>query len=449
MAADTTATRPNGIGPVSAPEARLQPGRSKASRPTRLVALLLAALTVVSAVLPLPAVVPALLAAVLAGSALTDWAMARRLRPAVVRRAIPTLALRSPVEYSAEGAGLEGARRVRLRQPAPPGLHVEPPEAGTATLQGTLTGWHRGIHELGPVVARTSGPLGLASVDHVIGTGTAVTVFPDLPRARRLAAARRRGRAGEEGRARARLGLGTEFETIRDYTPDDDIRQVNWVATARVGRPMSNQYRIDENREVLLAVDAGRLMASPIGDLTRLDVALDAVAVLAVAAEEAGDRVGALAFEARVSRQLAPGRRNAEAVVRALFDLEPTEVESDYERAFYAVGRRKRSLVVVFTDVADEAASRSLVDAMPILVRRHAVLVASSLDPDLTAVMSQPPTDVHGVMRVAVAADVLAGRARSVAVLRGLGADVVEASPSTLGPACVRAYLRLKERARL
>jgi uncharacterized protein (DUF58 family) len=302
---------------------------------------------------------------------------------------------------------------------------------------------------LPPAVIRSTGPLGLASVDRVAGEAVQVTVIPDLPRARRLAAARRRGRSTEEGRIRARLGLGTEFETIRDYTPDDDIRQVNWVATARVGRPMSNQYRVDENRDVMLVVDAGRLMASPIGDLTRLDVALDALTVLAVAAEEAGDRVGALAFEAKVSRQLSPGRRNAEAIVRALFDLEPTEVDSDYERAFFAVGRQKRALVVLFTDVVDEGAARTLIAAVPILLRHHAVLIASSVDPDLTAAMSTAPTDVRGVMRIAVAADLLASRARSIAMMRSLGADVVEAAPESLGPACVRAYLRLKQRARL
>ena len=221
------------------------------------------------------------------------------------------------------------------------------------------------------------------------------------------------------------------------------------MTTARVGRPMSNQYRVDENRDVMLAVDAGRLMASPVGDLTRLDIALDAVAILAVAAEESGDRVGTLAFEAKVSRQLAPGRRHADAVVRALFDLEPTEVESDYERAFYAVGRQKRALVVLFTDIVDEAAARTLIGAVPILLRHHAVLIASCSDPDLTAAMSTAPSDVRHVMRAAVAVDLLTSKARSIAFLRSLGADVVEAPPESLGPACVRSYLRLKQRARL
>jgi uncharacterized protein (DUF58 family) len=418
-------------------------------RPTKWAALLLGAIAVLSALLPLPAALSALLVTALVGAVIVDWVATRRLHPQAERTRPPTLALRSPSDFRVVASGLEGARTLRLRQPAPPALHVDPPEAPAARLDAALTGWHRGVHTLPPAVVRSTGPLGLASVDRFVAAAEQVTVFPDLPRARRLAAARRRGRSTEEGRTRARLGLGTEFETIRDYTPDDDIRQVNWVATARVGRPMSNQYRVEENRDLMLAVDAGRLMASPIGDLTRLDVALDAVAILAVAAEDAGDRVGALAFEARVSRQLAPGRRNAEAVVRALFDLEPTEVESDYERAFFAVGRQKRALVVLFTDIVDEGAARTLIDAVPILLRHHAVLVASSADPDLTAIMSTPPNDVRDVMRIAVAADMLASRARSVAMLRSLGADVVEAPPESLGPACVRAYLRLKQRARL
>ena len=184
-------------------------------------------------------------------------------------------------------------------------------------------------------------------------------------------------------------------------------------------------------------------------DVTRLDVALNAVAVLAVAAEEAGDRVGALAFEAKVTRQLAPRRRGAEAVVRALFDLEPTEVESDYERAFFAVGRQKRALVAVFTDLLDDGAARTLIAATPVLARRHVVLVASSTDPDLAAVTSTSPRDARDVMMAAVTLELLASRRRAVSLLRGLGAVVVDATPAALGPACVGAYLNLKQQARL
>ena len=212
---------------------------------------------------------------------------------------------------------------------------------------------------------------------------------------------------------------------------------------------MSNQYRVEENRDLMCVVDVGRLMASPAGPMSRLDVALNAVAVLAVAAEEAGDRVGALAFEAKVIRQLAPRSRGAETVVRALFDLEPVEVESDYERAFYAVGRQKRALVVVFTDLVDDGAARTLIAAMPVLARHHVVLVASCTDPDLAAATALFPHDALEVIRAAVAVELLTSRRRVVNLLRVLGAVVVEAPPETLGPACVSAYLKLKQRARL
>jgi len=418
-------------------------------RPTRLAAVLVALVAIASAALPLPVLVPFLLLGGIAGCLLADLLAARRRVLSLDRTRVSTLSLLVPVPFRAGVGGLGQARAVRVRQPVPPTLRVDPPWAASEDLEGELTGRHRGIHVLPPVTVRAAGPLGLASIDHTVGTSQAVTVFPDLPRARRLAAARQRGRTTDEGRIRARLGLGTEFETIRDYSPDDDIRQVNWTATARVGRPMSNQYRVEENRDLMCVVDTGRLMASPAGPMSRLDVALNALAVLAVAAEEAGDRVGALAFEAKVTRQLAPRRRGAEAVVRALFDLEPIEVESDYARAFYAVGRQKRALVVVFTDLVDDGAARTLVAAMPVLARRHAVLVASCTDPDLKAVTSQPPHDVRDVMRASVAVELLGSRRRVVNLLQALGAVVVEASPEALGPACVGAYLKLKQHARL
>ncbi len=189
---------------------------------------------------------------------------ARRIIPSIERTRPPTIPLQGRVAFDAV-ATVAGARSARLRQPSPPALEVDPSEVGGAALHGELIGRHRGVHTLPPCVVRATGPLGLTSIDHVVGEAAEVTVYPDLPRARRLAAARRRGRATDEGRIRARLGLGTEFETIRDYSPDDDIRQVNWIATARVGRPMSNQYRVEENRDVMCVIDAGRLMASPIG----------------------------------------------------------------------------------------------------------------------------------------------------------------------------------------
>ena len=242
---------------------------------------------------------------------------------------------------------------------------------------------------LPPVAARATGPLGLARWDHRPGEPAEVHVFPDLRTARRLVLTVARGRFRDPGAtARGPLGLGTEFELVRDYQPDDDIRQVNWRATARLGRPMSNQYRLEQDRDLLLLIDAGRLSAAPLvapepgaAVPTVLDAALDAAAAVGLVADELGDRCGAVAFDAGSAPRCRRAGRAARSLVRALFDLEPRPVDSDYERAFRRAEGAKRALVLVLCDVLEEAAARPLADAVPVLARRHAVVVACPVRP--------------------------------------------------------------------
>jgi uncharacterized protein (DUF58 family) len=196
-------------------------------------------------------------------------------------------------------------------------------------------------------------------------------------------------------------------------------------------------------------LDAGRLMAAPLGDRTRLDATVDAATAVALVADEVGDRAGVVAFDDRVRRRLPPARGGGDAVVRAVFDVEPTMVDSDYELAFRAVGSGKRAFVLVLTDLLEEAAAQPLLDAMPVLARRHAVVVAGVADPDLERMVHTPPRAPADVYAAAVAIDVLDARARVAGQLRRAGADVVEARPDLLPNACVGAYLRAKERARL
>ena len=377
--------------------------------------------------------------------ALTDAVAARRATVRIDVAVVPTLArgASAPITVTVTTS----ARVLRLRQPAPPELVVDPREVGGRRLDGMVTGRHRGTHRLPGAVVRLVGPLGLATVDLRRTSADTVRVLPDLPRAR-LLAMRRRGR-GAEGAAVRKTGAGTEFESIREYDENDDVRFVNWMATSRCARPMTNQYRVDENRDLVCLVDTGRLMCAPIGLLTRLDVALDALCVLGVAADDAGDRVGATAFAAGVTRRVAPRRRGTSHVVEALFDLEPTEVESDFSLAFQQVGGTKRSIVVVFTDLVDPAASRTILDAVPILVRRHEVLVATSLDEDLAHAAASTPADYHDVLRASVALGLLDSHHEVVRTATALGAQVVEASPAQLGPALVAAYVRLKSLARV
>ncbi|HEV7492900.1 DUF58 domain-containing protein [Baekduia sp.] len=397
---------------------------------------------VAAAALVVPGTVVGIAVAVLAGLVIADALLARsaprvtRTLPAVLARGVGV-----PLAITVQSTG-GGA--VRVRQPLVPDLALDARE-GDGGLTATLTPRRRGRHVLPAVALRARGPLGLGAWQHRAAGEQEVTVFPDLPSARRLALAVRDGRFRDPGvRTRGPVGLGTEFERVRDYLPDDDIRQVNWRATARAGRPMSNQHRVEQDQEIMVVLDVGRLMAAPLGDRTRCDEALDAATALALVADELGDRCGALAFDDEIRRRVRPGRASGTDVIRATFDLEPSERDSDYELAFRTVGGGKRALVVVLTDLLDEAAARALVDAVPVLTRRHAVLVASARDPDIESLVDGEDADL-----AAAATDLLAARSRAAAAVRGAGAQVLEATPGTLNAACVRAYLYAKSRRRL
>jgi uncharacterized protein (DUF58 family) len=390
----------------------------------------------------------ALFAAVAVTAAFVVEAIVSRPRPLVHRRVPGALARGVDASLTLDAAPA-GAGKLRLRQPLVPDVAVEPPEAD-GRLDARVRARRRGRHTLPSPAARVRGPLGLAAWYRRGGEPADVLVYPDMPAAWRLVLAVRQGRFRDPGRlTRGPLGLGTDFESIRDYLPDDDIRQVNWRATARLARPMSNQYRVEQDRDVVCLLDMGRLMAAPLGDRTRLDATVDAATAVALVADEVGDRAGVVAFDDRVRRRLPPARGGGDAVVRAVFDIEPTMVDSDYELAFRAVGSGKRAFVLVLTDLLEEAAAQPLVDAMPVLARRHAVVVAGVTDPDLDLLVHTRPRAPAEVYAAAVALDVLDARARVAAQLRRQGADVLEASPDLLPNACVGAYLRAKARARL
>ena len=328
----------------------------------------------------------------------------------------------------------------------------------TARLQATLVARRRGRHELPAPATRSVGPLGLAARHHRPGAPATVSVYPDLVAARRLALSVRRGQFRAPGvSARGPLGLGTDFELVRDYLPDDDVRQVNWRATARLGRPMSNQYRVEQDRDIVLLVDAGRLAAAALPAAadderprgTVLDAALDAVAAVALVADEVGDRCGAIAFDHEVRAVLPPRRAGGKVVVRALHDLEPRLTDSDFEAAFRRVEGAKRAFVLILCDLLEPVAARSLADAAGVLARRHAVVVAGPADPSLAALAAAEPAGSADVARAVAAADVQDARAAAAARVRAAGAGVIDAPPGALARACVAAYLRAKARAQL
>jgi uncharacterized protein (DUF58 family) len=250
-----------------------------------------------------------------------------------------------------------------------------------------------------------------------------------------------------------RRGAGTEFESLRDYAAGDAFRDIDWKATAHRGRVMVAQHEVERSQQVIVAIDAGRLMAARLGDRRKLDYAVSAALGVAALARRAADRVGVHAFAARTLAAVAPASGNAQAaaIVEALADIEPQLEESDYEHAALGLRKRyrKRSLIVVFTDLFDPVASATVLAALALLVRTHLVLVALVNDAAIVDALAADPRDAQTAYRAAVATALAAERARAIAKLRATGMLVVDVPARDLRLALLDAYLDIKTRGSL
>lgn len=347
----------------------------------------------------------------------------------------------TPLKISVDAPG---ASRVQIRQPLPPDMTS--PESTTTgrSLETVLIPLRRGSYVLPRVAVRCDGPLGLGSWFHELGVDAPFNVYPDLPAAQRLAqAVRQRSIRAVGSRRRGPLGLGTEFESVREYRTDDDVRQINWRATARLGRPMSNNLRVEQDTDLWVLVDTGRLSGASLiattGPVTRLDLALDAAAALGLVADDLNDRVGFVSYASQVGQVMFPRRRGGARLVETSFGLEPTDDESDHAAAFATASSNRRGLVFVFTDLIDEAAAALLLSALPALCRRHIVFIACIDDPEYVRARTFGTPGELVVM-----ADIDAALRNTVQLVQNTGAIVVTASVGKYSESMVQTYVRVR-----
>ena len=328
------------------------------------------------------------------------------------------------------------------------------PPGGGFRASATLRPARRGRFTPTKLAVRVDGPLRLGARQSILILPGVVRVYPSFRSKDEAELRIRKARVLEVGlRSAQGRGGGTEFDQLRDYSIDDEFRRVDWAATARAGRPIVRTYRAERNQTVLVLLDNGRVMAGRVDGVPRVEHAVDAVMMLTAVATGLGDRCGVVAFDREVRTAVAPGRgqRQLGRVVEALYDLEPVLAESDYAGAFTeALGRfRRRTMLVVLTDLVAPAVEEWLEPALPLILRDHVVVVAGVRDPDVARWSASPAVDAPAVYRRAAAVAALDERRRTVARLRGLGATVVDARPGELAPALADAYLRAKATGRL
>jgi uncharacterized protein (DUF58 family) len=318
-------------------------------------------------------------------------------------------------------------------------------------LAYNLTPPKRGRFEFGQIVVRFLSRLGLVWREVKIGEGEFVKVYPNLRRAREaeLKALGARSLVASHRKSSWR-GEGREFESLREYVRGDEMRHISWTATARRGRLTTRQYQIERDQNVLIALDAGRLMTARIESETKLDSAVHAALALMSAASRAGDNSGLMIFCRRVQSYLPPGRgrEQMDAALEALYPIEPEMTEPSYARAFefVAANTKRRSLVVLLTDLVDEQGSKELLTSLRLLRPRHLPLIVTIADRDLKAVVRDPPGDVRDLFTQSVAEEIIHHREAALRLVESQGGLALDVTAAALAPALLEKYLQVKER---
>ncbi len=312
----------------------------------------------------------------------------------------------------------------------------------------------RGDFSFGDTYIRIVGRFGLAVRQVRVQSAESVSVYPNLQEIRRHEMAAVASRLARPGLHRMRIrGRGTEFESLRDYMPDDDIRAVDWKASAKRGKLVTRLYQEDKSQNIIMLLDCGRIMGPVVDGLTRLDHAINAAAMLAHVASLSGDRVGLLAFGDRVLSYLPPrgGRSQTLAILKMTYNLKDAEGDSNYAHALGYLARRwtRRSLIVLFTDVVEPEASRPVITHLVGLSRKHLCLCVTMRDPEVERAATAPPESGEDAFDMAAATQVLEARRRAAAQLEAAGVNVLDVCTDELTPAVVDEYLRIKSLARL
>lgn len=409
----------------------------------------------------LAAAVPVMVWAVIAGLAVlllaagVEALLLRRVRFDVERAAKLALPLDEREEVTIR---ITPSRAVRLtvRQRWPE--IVEPRSSSAEGLAGarevltlpfTIRGIARGTATIEPLYIAAAQRL----IERIVPAGDATTVHV-LPNLRAVGRMHKRlndfALRSLGARTSPKIGKGRDFDRLRDYVRDDDYRDVAWKASARHGRLIVREFRMERSQDVLLCLDSGHRMAARVEQITRLDHAVNASVLISYICNRMEDKTGIVSFDAAVDKGLPSGRGAAHlrAITSYVTHLEAAYHHTDYLALATSLRRRlrHRTLILILTVLPEREERHDLLRAVTMLAPQHLPLFVALTDRDLRAQASLLPADRNELSRTLVARDLWLGRAELIRELRARGAMVVESTAEDWGVDSVNAYIEIKRR---
>jgi uncharacterized protein (DUF58 family) len=326
-----------------------------------------------------------------------------------------------------------------------------------ATLRYTISPRERGDVQAGALYLRYRSSLGLIDRWAIAPLQQPIRIYPELRTAedQQLFLAKSR-RIEQQLRQMRQRGLGREFESLREYRPGDDLRDLCWTASARRGDLVTRQYQAERSQSVWIVLDTGRLLRARVSDtksnrFTKLDYACSTAVALAQLALYSGDRVGLIGYGRRIQQQLLPGRGPAHMrqLLESLAQLSSEPSEADHLRATAILGRLqpRRALILWITDLAESSMRPEVIDGAAQLLHRHVVLFVAMAQPEVAAIARAIPSSIDEMFRSAAAQEMASRRDLLLARLRDQGAITLDTLPSQMTTSVLNHYLSIKERA--
>ncbi|UNU44595.1 DUF58 domain-containing protein [Sphingopyxis sp. YF1] len=312
----------------------------------------------------------------------------------------------------------------------------------------TLAAARRGSALIEALTIRWTGPLGLVWKQRRFAIDGRVGVVPSL-RAVTEEGSRLFQRNSWFGLRQQRLrGEGTEYEALAEYQPGMDRRAIDWNASARHVKLLAKEYRVERDNRVVLAIDAGRTMAEPVGAMPRVDRAVSAALLLAYVGLKLNDRISLFSFAAK-PQAMTPAYMHTQdfpALQRAASLIDYAHVESNFTLALSTLGAtlNRRSLIILFTEFTDATSADLMIRAAGRLVKKHRLLFVVLKDEELESEERRRPESAADITRSNVAASMLRDRQLVIARLQRLGADVIEVPADAMAAGAVEAYLGIK-----
>lgn len=378
----------------------------------------------------------------------------------ITRSSNPQVRLEEPVEVWVE---LTNHARRRMRghvrdgwQPsandAQPLHELDLEPNATQRFTSELSPSRRGTVRTRKFTVRTTGPMGLAGRQYTHDSSGEVTVVPPF-RSRRHLPSRIQQLREIEGRSAVHMpGAGHEFDSLREYVRGDDVRTIDWRASARADELIVRTYRPERDRRVVVVLDSSRASAVRVGDETRFDAGIEAALFMAALANAGGDRVDLVTLDQTIRTRSSSEEKGhlLHRVSTALAKVFPRLLAADWSVLPPEISAitRQRAFIVLVTPLDSAAIEQGLIPILPVLTHRHVVLIAAVADPELDAMAQRRDSSDDAFIAASAEAQKLRNR-RMVALLNRYGAEVVEAQPSELPMAVGDAYLRLKAAGRL